>query len=176
MVLKIERSLLALSVLLLAGCFGGPIEDLPSKEAMDTVAKAEQAYANQDLPDEVNDLLLGRAQIDESPSSVERFDVSVQNAPAKAFFLGLVEGTDTNVVVHPDVSGTISLELNDVTVDDVLSVSRQIYGYEYKKNRGIYTIFPNELRTEVFHIDYLDVQRVGVSDTNVLIGLSLIHI
>lgn len=166
----LERSLLVLGTLLLVGCFGGPIEDLPSQEAMDTVASAEQAYANQELPNEVSDLLLGRAQIDESSEAVERFDVSVQSAPAKSFFLGLVEGTDTNVVVHPDVSGSISLELNDVTVDDVFSVVRQIYGYEYKKNRGIYTIFPNALRTEVFHIDYLDVQRVGVSDTNVLIG------
>lgn len=162
--------MLVLGTLLLVGCFGGPIEDLPSQEAMDTVASAEQAYANQELPNEVSDLLLGRAQIDESSEADERFDVSVQSAPAKSFFLGLVEGTDTNVVVHPDVSGSISLELNDVTVDDVFSVVRQIYGYEYKKNRGIYTIFPNALRTEVFHIDYLDVQRVGVSDTNVLIG------
>lgn len=170
MLLNIKWLLLVLSTSLLVGCFGGPIEDLPSQDAMDSVAKAEQAYANQGLPDEVNELLLGRAQIDDSPSSVERFDVSVQNAPAKSFFLGLVEGTDTNVVVHPDVSGSISLELNDVSVDDVFSVVRQIYGYEYKKNRGIYTIFPNALRTEVFHIDYLDVQRVGVSDTNVLIG------
>lgn len=155
--------------LLLAGCFGGPIADLPSQQAMDSVAKAEQAYAEKKLPDEVSDLLLGKTAMDEI-SLDERFDVSVQAVPAKAFFLGLVEGTDTNVVVHPDLSGTVSLELTDVNVEDVLSVVRQVYGYEYKKNRGIYTIFPNALRSEVFHIDYLDVKRVGVSDTNVLIG------
>jgi MSHA biogenesis protein MshL len=52
----------------------------------------------------------------------------------------------------------------------VLRVTRDIYGYEYKKDRGIYTIYSNAMRTEVFQINYLDVQRVGVSDTSVLIG------
>ena len=105
---------------------------------------------------------------DESTST--RFDVSVNNVPAKDFFLGLVNGTGINVVVHPEVSGTISLDLKNVTVDEVLRVTRDIYGYEYKQNRGIYTVYANALRTEVFHINYLDVQRVGVSDTSVLIG------
>lgn len=157
--------------LLLTGCYGGPIENLPSQAAMDTVAEAQKQYADRELPEEISDLMLGRSGINEPTSSdSERFDVSVQRAPARSFFLGLVQGTDINVVVHPEVSGDISLELNNVTVEDVFSVVREIYGYEYKKNRGIYTIFPNALRTEVFSIDYLDIKRVGVSDTNVLIG------
>jgi MSHA biogenesis protein MshL len=60
--------------------------------------------------------------------------------------------------------------LKDVTIDDVLRVTRDIYGYEYKQDRGIYTIYANALRTEVFRINYLDVQRVGVSDTAVMVG------
>jgi MSHA biogenesis protein MshL len=100
----------------------------------------------------------------------ERFDVSVRAVSAKEFFLGLVNGTGINVVVHPDVSGSISLDLKKVTIDEVLRVTRDIYGFEYKQENGIYTIYANALRTEVFHINYLDVQRVGVSDTSVLIG------
>lgn len=51
-----------------------------------------------------------------------------------------------------------------------MRVTRDIYGYEYKQQQGIYTIYANELRTQVFHVNYLDVQRVGVSDTSVMIG------
>ncbi|PUA27053.1 MAG: pilus (MSHA type) biogenesis protein MshL [Cellvibrio sp. 79] len=103
-------------------------------------------------------------------NSYDRFDVSVKNVPAQAFFLGLVNGTGVNLVVHPEVNGSITLDLKNVTVDEVLRVTRDIYGYEFKQERGIYTVYANALRTEVFQINYLDVQRVGVSDTSVMIG------
>ena len=73
-------------------------------------------------------------------------------------------------MVHPEVEGSVSLELNNVTIDDVLRVAREIYGYEYSIDHGIYTIYPRKLRTEVFPINYLDVKRVGVSDTSVVVG------
>ena len=66
--------------------------------------------------------------------------------------------------------GAISLNLEQVTLDDVLNVVRDIYGFDYKKSRDIYTIFPRTLRTEIFPINYLNVKRVGVSDTSVLTG------
>lgn len=100
----------------------------------------------------------------------KRFDVSVNDVPAKAFFLGLVADVGVNVVTHPEIEGTVSLELNNVTVEEVLNVVRDVYGYEYRTRDDIYTIYPRKIRTEVFPINYLDVKRVGVSDTSVSIG------
>jgi len=114
------------------------------------------------VPDFVNKSLLTRWEA--------RFDVSVNRLSAKTFFLSLVSGADTNIVAHPGVKGKITLELKNVTVNEVLSVVKDIYGYEYKFENNIYTIYPAELRTEVFPINYIDIQRLGISDTSVAIG------
>lgn len=134
--------------------------------------KKNAQVAAEKVPDEVTQALLDNNTIKTTSGKKlnERFDVAVRSVSAREFFLGLVNGTGINVVVHPDVKGSLSLDLKDVTIDDVLRVTRDIYGYEFKQDHGIYTIYANALRTQVFHINYLDVQRVGVSDTSVLIG------
>ncbi|HSX83960.1 MAG TPA: secretin N-terminal domain-containing protein, partial [Cellvibrio sp.] len=165
----ISSLLLLTNIVLLAACSGPADKKLAAEGEMDNVI-AEQ-NKQPDVPAAVSQSLLGVPSSKPQPRpGAERFDVSVRDVAARDFFLGLVNGTGVNVVVHPDVSGSISLNLKNVTVEDVLRVTRDIYGYEYKHQRGIYTIYANELRTQVFHVNYLDVQRVGVSDTSVMIG------
>ena len=148
---------------------------LITEDAVDQVVEQqrEQRKTPAAVPGEVSKTLLDNQAIATGgaiKNSRDRFDVSVRNVPAQAFFLGLVNGTGVNLVVHPEVNGSITLDLKNVTVDEVLRVTRDIYGYEFKLERGIYTVYANALRTEVFQINYLDVQRVGVSDTSVMIG------
>jgi len=166
-----------LTVLMLSACTSTDKsnERLATETAMDKVVEQqrEQTAVAKTVPPEVNKALLNNQTLASGgvvKNSSERFDVSVRNVQAKDFFLGLVSGTGVNVVVHPEVSGSVTLDLKNVTVDDVLRVTRDIYGYEFKSDRGIYTIYANAMRTQVFQINYLDVQRVGVSDTSVMIG------
>jgi len=167
---KILRLNGLLAIAVVAGCAGPVDQNLRAERELDEVAE-QQAREARTVPDEVSQALVPeRRSREQRADTQERFDVSVRNVPAETFFLGLVDGTDTNIVVHPDVSGTITMDLKRVTVDEVLEVARDIYGYEYQQSGNIFTVYPNELRTQVFHINYLDVQRVGVSDTNLSIG------
>ncbi len=166
-----------LTAFILSACSSTDTSDkrLATENAMDQVVEQqrEQKATAKTVPPEVNKALLDNQTLASgglAKTNYERFDVSVRNVAAKDFFLGLVNGTGVNVVVHPEVNGSVTLDLKNVTVDDVLRVTRDIYGYEFKKDRGIYTIYANAIRTEVFQINYLDVQRVGVSDTSVMIG------
>lgn len=167
-------ALLVCAVMLLTNsCSNNGNKKIAAENEISTIV-AEQAALNKKVavPDDVTKALLDNTTIKTGSGKkvTERFDVSVRAVPAKDFFLGLVKGTGINVVVHPEVTGLISLDLTDVTIGDVLRVTRDIYGYEFKQDRGIYTIYANALRTQVFHINYLDVKRVGVSDTAVLVG------
>jgi MSHA biogenesis protein MshL len=102
--------------------------------------------------------------------SDERFHIAVNRVPAREFFIGLVKGTGFNMVVHPDVEGRITLDLQSVTVDEVMEVVQSMYGYSFKKRGNIYHVLPDGLRTEVFHINYLNVSRKGDSQIQVSAG------
>ncbi|OZG70856.1 pilus (MSHA type) biogenesis protein MshL [Hahella sp. CCB-MM4] len=104
------------------------------------------------------------------PEAEERFDITVNELPAKEFFRGLVRGTPYNMVVHPDVTGTVSLDLKNVTLAQVMELARQLYGYDYKYSDGIYKVLPGGIRTEIYQINYLNIKRRGASDIMVSSG------
>lgn len=99
-----------------------------------------------------------------------RFDVLVSDMPARAFFLSLMDSAGQNILVHPQVSGDISLSLRQVTLPEVLSAVRDSYGYDYRRTSYGYQIQPNQAITRTYDLNYLNVQRQGMSDTRVSSG------
>lgn len=153
-----------------------PEETLDSiRSSMEGEAKGAAAPATGAPPQAVADALLPGytpgvpGRLNQSPRE-ERFDINVNRVAARVFFMSLVQDTPVNVVVHPDVSGVISLNLKNVTIDEVLEVTRDVYGYEYQKNRAGYYILPARLQSRIFNVSYLNVARKGESNTRVSSG------
>ncbi|MEC4725440.1 pilus (MSHA type) biogenesis protein MshL [Shewanella sp. D64] len=125
------------------------------------------------MPESVqNELALQSLQSEFSTTirAERRFDVSANNVEASVFFPSLVQGTPLSVVVHPNVTGTISLSLKEVTLSEVLQVIEDIYGYEVSQENRILRIFPAGMRTETFALNYLQMKRQGLSLTTVTSG------
>ncbi|WNO09901.1 pilus (MSHA type) biogenesis protein MshL [Teredinibacter sp. KSP-S5-2] len=160
--------LLGISVLMF-GCAGtkqtGEISAQKEMESFTKIPVEEPV----EVPDAVSQALFN-SQSHQREMTEMRFDVSVNQVPARTFFMSLVGDAGVNVVAHPDIDGRITLELKNVTVKDVLNVTREVYGYEYRLKNGIYSIYPRKIRTEVFPINYPDIQRTGVTDTSVSVG------
>ncbi len=165
-----------LGCVLLVSCvahakFGTPQDNIMS--ALQTDLKADKAMQGKVSPQNINQALLNSTagKIPNSAATPEkRFDVSVKNVSARSFFMGLVSGTPYNMVLSPDISGTISIDLKNVTIQETLDAVRDLYGYDYQQTAYGYEVLPPTLQTQVFSVNYLDVMRDGTSTTSLTSG------
>ena len=173
------KTITPLLVLMLAACQTTdrpqPVE---SKSAIDTSIAAAQNKPQTPppaavMPDSVQRELQSSALLSSltpSQPSERRFDVSAKDVDAKVFFPSLVQGTPLSVAVHPAVTGSVSLSLKGVTLSEALQVVEDIYGYEVSREGRILRVFPAGMRTETFPLNYLYMERQGLSLTSVNSG------
>jgi MSHA biogenesis protein MshL len=99
-----------------------------------------------------------------------KIDLLVNNAQAREVFLAIVADTRYSMLMHPDVSGTLSVTLRGVTVTEALESIRDVYGYDFKLEGRRITIYGPTLQTRIFTINYPNSQRSGNSDLRVNSG------
>lgn len=97
----------------------------------------------------------------------QRFDLSVSNAPAQQVFNALVSGTRYSMLVQPNVSGTITVNLKDVTIREALEALRELYGYDFRIDGTRIYVLAAGLQTRIFAVNSLTGQRRGTSDLRV---------
>jgi MSHA biogenesis protein MshL len=137
-----------------------------AKPAPPRVAAADEAAARAALvPQAKIELPKGVAEPAEP-----RFDLVVNGAPAHEVFMAIVSGTRYSMLVHPDVTGGISVNLKNVTVPEALAAIRDLYGYEYSIDGRRVTVLPLTPQTRIFKVNYLAGSRTGKSDTRVVSG------
>lgn len=167
-----------LSSLLISTVFAGCAMPVSRQETYDLIkSEMSKAAAGPKVKpadaEVVSASLLPALSVDMPPARKpmeERFNLNFSNAPAAQFFMGIVSGTRYNMLVHPDVTGSISANLKDVTLFEALDAIRELYGYDYKVEGSRIYIKPLSLQTRVFQINYLAASRKGTSDIRVTSG------
>lgn len=159
--------------LLLVSC--ATLHPQKSSNIADTFSDASsRPHSNAQTPAAVTDALVPdfnqTLSASQSTTQQARLNIAVNEADAREFFMGLVVDSEENMLVHPEVTGTISLDLKNVTIPQVLDAVQKLYGYDYKKNDMGYIIYPATLQTKTFKIDRLDLLRIGNSNTSVSSG------
>ena len=176
---RIVKSISLLVSVMLVACSAPRTSDTRTLTAIDQ-ALADGIASNHSIaqakapPSAISNALLPPIQLNlpqQSAVDVEpRFDIKVDHANAREFFMGLVKGTPYNMVVHPAVKGRITLDLKNVTIDEVMKTVRNVYGYDYEKTDMAYHVYPDAIRTRIFKLDYLAVKREGTSRMQVSSG------
>ena len=96
-----------------------------------------------------------------------RFDLAINNAPAAQVYLQLASGTPYNMLVSPEVSGTLSITLKDTTLPEAMDTLRELFGYEYRITGNRVFVYPNTVQTRLYRVNYLPGRRQGASDIRV---------
>ena len=159
----IKVSVLSAAVLLTA-CSG----HVDPTEAKKTLSDAIENNSTLVVPRSVTSALhrSGDTRIT-APAEKRRFRIDARDIDAKEFFTSLVGQSRYSFVVHPDVSGTITLSLRNVTLGDVLNAVADTYGYDIQRRGGIIYVYPAGVRSETFEVNYLLLARQGNSSINV---------
>ena len=164
-----------LSLMLLAACATNePQHNATLNKIKNELKLAAEVKAPPATTNAINDALLPPLKIAMPKTSAkqleQRFDLVISNAPASQVLMGIVSGTRYSMLVHQDLTGTISVNLKDVTVFEALDSLRELYGYEYKVEGTRIFIEPQAMQTRVFQVNYIVGQRKGSSDTRVTSG------
>ncbi|MDZ7661739.1 pilus (MSHA type) biogenesis protein MshL [Thiohalophilus sp.] len=177
MIKELKIIILTGLVISLSACAGNqqrPPATLESIDAALDEAGAASDDQREETPPSISDALMPEFNLalpDSTGIDTEpRFDIKVNRANVRRFFMELVEGTPHNMVMHPEVEGRITLDLKNVTVAEVMEVVRDVYGYDYEQTRSGFKVFPNTLTSRIFTLDYLDIKRKGVSNLRVSSG------
>ncbi|MCI0401400.1 MAG: pilus (MSHA type) biogenesis protein MshL [Gammaproteobacteria bacterium] len=171
------RSFLLISIILCASACqmfapprSGPLDEWEEQVSGDLKAKPTE----DGVPSVISEALLPPIETESAETLAigdeQRFDISVSGAPAEQFFMSLVEGTPYNMVVHPEVTGAISLNLKNVTIPEVMDAVRDVYGFQFVRTPYGFQVLPGQLGTRIYQVNFLNIERTGTSSTFVSSG------
>ncbi|MCK5519731.1 MAG: hypothetical protein KAI81_01345 [Candidatus Marinimicrobia bacterium] len=81
---------------------------------------------------------------------------------------------DLNIISGEDISGLVSITLNNVTVEQMLDAVLKVNGYNWFEQNGIIIVKPlettlsGETITRIFNLDYVDANMIVMAIQNVL--------
>lgn len=178
--MKAATPILLAVLLVLSGCADRPLrlaqpagslrDELTAQRATPAPAAAASAPAAPARPAEVAVAQAVSAPVAPALPPEPRFDLVVNGAPARDVFLSLVTETRFSMLVHPAVSGALSVTLKGVTVREALEAIRDVYGFDFQIEGRRITVYPPSLQTRVYTLNVLNLLRSGRSEVRVSSG------
>ena len=153
------KSLVAVTILavvyLFSGCKSNP-EPVPER-APETFPAPESSLEELTVPqfqeEEPARLAIG--------SKGKLYSLRVREAQIQDVLLALAQESGENLVVDPEVTGTITVNLNRVTLEQALDAILGQLGFSFHREGSIIRISKPVLETKIFQVNYISTTRKG---------------
>ena len=167
-----RKLVVGITIASLMGCSMGHRDPVEVKEALNESINQANSRTLEEIPSSVEADLMPNldSNVASGQGTSKRFRIQANAVDARSFFASLVKGTEYSVAIHPAVQGNITVNLSDVTLDEVLSVVQNMYGYDVVKSGKVIQIYPAGMRTVTIPVDYLQFKRSGRSLTSIVTG------
>ncbi|HHF3147541.1 TPA: pilus (MSHA type) biogenesis protein MshL [Vibrio diabolicus] len=167
-----RKLVVGITIASLMGCSMGHRDPVEVKEALNESINQANSRTLEEIPSSVEADLMPNldSNVSSEQGTSKRFRIQANAVDARSFFASLVKGTEYSVAIHPAVQGNITVNLSDVTLDEVLSVVQNMYGYDVVKSGKVIQIYPAGMRTVTIPVDYLQFKRSGRSLTSIVTG------
>ncbi|TOO50068.1 pilus (MSHA type) biogenesis protein MshL [Vibrio parahaemolyticus] len=167
-----RKLVVGITIASLMGCSMGHRDPVEVKQALNESINKANSRALEEIPSSVEADLMPNldSNVSSDNGTSKRFRIQANAVEARSFFASLVKGTEYSVAIHPAVQGNITVNLSDVTLDEVLSVVQNMYGYDVMKSGKVIQVYPAGMRTVTIPVDYLQFKRSGRSLTSIVTG------
>lgn len=102
-----------------------------------------------------------RASVAEFRRPARRYTLVMAGADARELFLSLARENDFNLVLSPEVSGTVTMDIKEATAEELMDEVCGMLGCRAVFGGNTVRVAPEKRVTRVFTVDYLLTGRTG---------------
>ena len=104
----------------------------------------------------------------------ERYSIVVNNVLAQEILFALARDAKLNIEIHPSITGTVTMNLLDRTLPEILdAIARQV-DMRYELNGGNLAIMPDSPFLKSYQIEYPNVARNAKNSINMSTSIAVI--
>lgn len=130
-------------------------------------APAPPPVARAPLP-ELPAVQIERQQVPAVPRQL--YSIEVTDTEIRDVLLTLGKTTDLSFVIAPGVEGMITVNLKQVTLEEMLDAMLGPIGLSYQREGNVIRVSPPQVQTRVFTVNYIASQRSGSSSLSATTG------
>lgn len=144
------------SILILIGCASPPKKERPALP----LQKIESKKPTEQKEEKLKELLLPQKEeykkVPEKLYSLYARDLNVQD-----ILLAFSKETDYNIIIDPELTGKVTIDLKKVTLKEALNAILTPLGWTYRIEDKFIRIMRPEMETRIFTLNYLSTRRTG---------------
>jgi MSHA type pilus biogenesis protein MshL len=89
------------------------------------------------------------------------YSLFVRDADVQEVLLAFSKESDLNIVIDPELSGRVTIDLKKVTLEEVLNSILTPLGWTYRTDGKFIKIFRPQMETRFFTLNYVATKRIG---------------